>query len=115
MRKGLVLGLVMSLVGVAFMLGCPSPKAPPPAPAATSTNAVTAPAGTVAGAGGDAESLCRTKCAKCHALDPVFAEKRTEADWTETVNGMRARKISWISEEEAAQITQWLIANHGMK
>jgi hypothetical protein len=48
------------------------------------------------------------KCAKCHRLDRALSESMTASEWRTTVERMRQKDPSWISEGEAAEITDFL-------
>jgi hypothetical protein len=57
---------------------------------------------------GLAKDLFVVKCAKCHRLDRPLSAGMTPAEWKETVERMRQKDPSWISESEALKITGFL-------
>lgn len=56
-------------------------------------------------------SLLQVKCTRCHTLERIFSKSRTTVDWTRLVGLMRSFLPGWISDEEAAQITDYLYTN----
>ena len=48
------------------------------------------------------------KCAKCHRLDRPLSASMTQSEWNETVERMRQKDLSWISESEAIKIANFL-------
>jgi hypothetical protein len=48
------------------------------------------------------------KCAKCHRLDRPLSASMTPPEWADTVERMRQKDPSWISESEAAKIANFL-------
>jgi hypothetical protein len=50
------------------------------------------------------------KCAKCHRLDKAISAELTSHEWEETVERMRQKDPSWMSESEAVKITGFLVS-----
>lgn len=48
--------------------------------------------------------LYEEKCSKCHDLERVFAEPKTEDEWQDCVARMAQKSPMWITGEEGAQI-----------
>jgi cytochrome b561 len=55
------------------------------------------------------KELIKTKCTRCHDLDRINEAKKTPVEWKKTVERMRDKDPSWISDEEAAEIITALI------
>jgi hypothetical protein len=54
------------------------------------------------------KDLFVVKCAKCHRLDRALSARMSASEWERTVESMRQKDLSWISESEAAKITDFL-------
>jgi hypothetical protein len=54
------------------------------------------------------KDLFVVKCAKCHRLDRALSATMTASEWERTVENMRLKDPSWISQSEAAKITDFL-------
>jgi mono/diheme cytochrome c family protein len=74
---------------------------------------------TSAGASGEAresldlalgKDLFVVKCAKCHRLDRALSARLSPSEWEATVEHMRQKDPSWISETEAGMITGFLVS-----
>ena len=105
MRVRSVLLIVVSVMFLALAIGCakqepPKPAAPPP------PMAVPMP---------DGKALFEMKCSVCHPLDRPMARKETKEKWADIVKQMRAKKVDWISDAEAAKIIDYLAKEHGTK
>lgn len=48
--------------------------------------------------------LYEDKCSKCHTLERVFADLKTENEWRICVTRMMRKNPLWITPEESAQI-----------
>jgi succinate dehydrogenase/fumarate reductase cytochrome b subunit len=48
------------------------------------------------------------KCAKCHRLERPLSARKTPEEWAETVEAMRQKDLTWISESEAEKIVGFL-------
>jgi len=48
--------------------------------------------------------LYESKCSKCHTLERVFAEPKTDEEWRSCVARMIQKSPSWITKEEEEQI-----------
>ncbi|MDO8141224.1 MAG: hypothetical protein Q6358_06955 [Candidatus Brocadiales bacterium] len=53
--------------------------------------------------------LYEEKCSKCHTLERVFAEPKTENEWQVCVNRMMKKNKFWITEEDGAQIVDEIV------
>jgi hypothetical protein len=53
-------------------------------------------------------TLFESRCTKCHTLDRTYKNETTEY-WTATVQKMKSKLFSKISDEDAKVITQYLI------
>lgn len=56
------------------------------------------------------KDLFVVKCAKCHRLDKAISAELAPHDWEETVERMRQKDPSWMSESEAVKITGFLVS-----
>lgn len=56
------------------------------------------------------KDLFVVKCAKCHRLDKALSAALTPQEWRETVEHMRLKDPSWMSETEAAKIADFLVS-----
>ena len=102
--------IVLSVILLAFAIGCgkqepPKPSAPA-APAAPATPA--APAS-------DGKTLFDNKCGVCHGIDRATVRAETKEKWLSIVKDMQGKKAGWISDAEAAKIVEFLVAEHGKK
>jgi len=98
--------IVVSVMLLAFAIGCA--KQEPPAPAAPVAAAPAAPAA-------DGKTLFDTKCGVCHGIDRATARKETKEKWASIVKEMQGKKADWISDAEASKIVDYLAADHGKK
>jgi len=57
------------------------------------------------------ESLLENKCSRCHGIDRIKQATKSPDQWNFTVNRMRQKDISWISQEEAQAIAAYLASN----
>jgi hypothetical protein len=57
--------------------------------------------------------LFSIKCAKCHRLDRALTASKTPEQWEHTVEHMRQKDLSWISESEAERIVRFLASLGG--
>lgn len=57
----------------------------------------------------DVEELINMKCSGCHSVDRVFRADKTEAEWETTINRMINLGAD-VTEEEQAQIIEWLVS-----
>jgi cytochrome c5 len=109
MRVRSVVLIVLSVMLLAFAIGCS--KQEPPKPAAPAAPAAAAPAAAEA----DGKTLFDTKCSVCHGLDRPTARKETKEKWASIVKEMQGKKGDWISDAEAAKIVDYLATNYGKK
>jgi hypothetical protein len=56
-----------------------------------------------------AKDLFVTKCSKCHRLDTPLSETHTSEEWYATVEAMRQKDLTWIGEDQAEAIAEFLI------
>ena len=106
MRIRSVVLIVLSVMLLAFAVGCA--KQEPPAPAAPVAAAPAAPAA-------DGKTLFDTKCGVCHGIDRATARKETKEKWASIVKDMQGKKADWISDVEAAKVVEYLVLTHGKK
>jgi cytochrome c5 len=100
---------VVSVMLIAFAIGCA--KQEPPKPAAPAAPAAAAPAASAA----DGKTLFDTKCGVCHGLDRAAIRHETKEKWASIVKEMQGKKAGWISDAEASKIVDYLAAEHGKK
>jgi len=109
MRVRSVVLSVVSVMLLAFAIGCA--KQEPPTPAAPAAPVAAAPAAPTA----DGKTLFDTKCSVCHGLDRPTARKETKEKWASIVKEMQGKKADWISDADASKIVDYLAAEHGKK
>jgi cytochrome c5 len=109
MRVRSVVLSVVSVMLIAFAIGCA--KQEPPKPAAPAAPAAAAPAAPAA----DGKTLFDTKCGVCHGLDRAAIRHETKEKWASIVKEMQGKKAGWISDAEASKIVDYLAAEHGKK
>jgi len=101
MRVRSVVLIVVSVMLLAFAIGCAKQEPPKPA----------APAAPVA----NGKSIFVTKCSVCHGLDRATVRKETKEKWASIVKEMQGKKADWISDAEASKMVDYLAAEHGKK
>jgi len=106
MRIRLLVLCVLSVMLLAFAVGCA--KQEPPQPAAPVAAAPAAPAA-------DGKTLFDQKCSVCHPLDRTTARKEMKEKWASIVKEMQGKKADWISDADALKIVDYLAAEHGKK
>jgi len=52
--------------------------------------------------------LYENKCSRCHGLDRITQATKSPDQWSSTVNRMRQKDTSWISEEKTRTIAAYL-------
>jgi cytochrome c5 len=109
MRVRSVVLCVLSVMLLAFAIGCA--KQEPPKPAAPAAPVAAAPAAPAA----DGKTLFDTKCSVCHGLDRATARKETKEKWASILKEMQGKKADWISDADAAKIVDYLAAEYGKK
>ena len=109
MRVRSVVLIVVSVMLLAFAIGCA--KQEPPKPAAPAAPAAAAPAAPAA----DGKTLFEAKCGVCHGLDRPTALKETKEKWASIVKEMQGKKADWISDADASKIVDYLAAEYGKK
>jgi hypothetical protein len=60
-----------------------------------------------------AKDLFVVKCSKCHRLDRPLGVRKTPQEWRQTVNDMRQKDPTWISQADGERITEFLISIGG--
>ena len=98
--------VVLSVMLLAFAIGCG--KQEPPKPAAPAAVAPAAPAL-------DGKTLFDNKCGVCHGIDRATVRAETKEKWASIVKEMQGKKADWISDAEASKIVDYLAAEHGKK
>jgi len=98
--------VVLSVMLLAFAIGCG--KQEPPKPAAPAAVAPAAPAL-------DGKTLFDNKCGVCHGIDRAIVRAETKEKWASIVKDMQGKKADWISDAEATKIVDYLAAEHGKK
>jgi cytochrome c5 len=106
MRIRSVVLIAVSVMLLAFAIGCA--KQEPPKPAAPVAAAPAAPAA-------DGKTLFDTKCGVCHGIDRATARKETKEKWANIVKEMQGKKADWISDADASKIVDYLALDHGKK
>ena len=56
-----------------------------------------------------ARELFVTKCSKCHRLDTPLLDTHTREEWRAVVETMRSKDPTWISEDQAVAIVEFLV------
>jgi mono/diheme cytochrome c family protein len=105
MRVRSVVLIAVSVMLLAFAIGCAKQEPPKPA----------APAAPVAAPAADGKTLFDTKCGVCHGIDRATARTETKEKWASIVKDMQGKKADWISDADAAKIVDYLAAEHGKK
>jgi hypothetical protein len=59
------------------------------------------------------KELFTIKCAKCHRLDRALTARKLPDEWKATVEHMRQKDLSGISESEAEKIVKFLVSIGG--
>ena len=106
MRVRSLVPSVVSMMLLAFAIGCA--KQEPPAPAAPVVAAPAAPAA-------DGKTLFETKCGVCHGIDRATALTETKEKWASIIKEMQGKKADWISDADLSKIVDYLAAEHGKK
>jgi len=106
MRVRSVVLIVLSVMLLAFAIGCA--KQEPPKPAAPAAPVAAAPAA-------DGKSIFESKCGVCHGIDRATARKETKEKWASIVKEMQGKKADWISDADASKIVDFLALDHGKK
>jgi cytochrome c5 len=106
MRVRSVVLILLSVMVLAFAVGCA--KQEPPKPAVPAAAPPTAPTP-------DGKTLFDNKCGVCHGIDRSTARTETKEKWASIVKEMQGKKADWITDAEAAKIIDYLAADHGKK
>jgi len=109
MRVRSVVLIVVSVMLLAFAVGCA--KQEPPKTEAPAAPVAAAPAASTA----DGKTLFDTKCGVCHGIDRATARTESKEKWASIVKDMQGKKADWISDAEASKIVDFLAAEHGKK
>jgi len=108
MRVRSVVLIALSVMLLAFAIGCAKQEPPKPAAPAAPVAAPAAPAA-------DGKTLFDNKCGVCHGIDRATARSETKEKWASIVKDMQGKKADWISDADAAKIVDYLAAEHGKK
>jgi mono/diheme cytochrome c family protein len=108
MRVRSVVLIALSVMLLAFAIGCAKQEPPKPAAPAAPVAAPAAPAA-------DGKTLFDNKCGVCHGIDRATARSETKEKWASIVKDMQGKKADWISDADAAKIVDYLVAEHGKK
>ena len=100
--------VVLSVMLLAFAIGCAKQEPPKPAAPAAPVAAPAAPAA-------DGKTLFDNKCGVCHGIDRATVRTETKEKWASIVKDMQGKKADWISDADAAKIVDYLAAEHGKK
>jgi cytochrome c5 len=106
-RMGLLLGLLITVIGLAAA-GCGAPATevpPPPEPAATEAPAASTEVAVPAAF--DGQAMLQDRCTRCHGLDKVTAASKNEAQWKVTIDRM-VSKGAQLTPEEVQALAQFL-------
>ncbi len=106
MRVRSVVLIVVSVMLLAFAIGCA--KQEPPKPAAPVAPAAAAPSA-------DGKTLFEAKCSACHGVDRATVRTESKEKWASIVKEMQGKKADWISDADASKIVDYLAAEHGKK
>lgn len=60
----------------------------------------------------DIKQFIETKCTTCHFTDRIYKKKRYPAEWMKLVKRMRSLNPTWVTEEDADRILDYLIKNN---
>ena len=116
MRVRSVVPCVVSVMFLAFAIGCAKQEPPKPAaPATPAAPAAAAPAAPAAAPAADGKSIFETKCSVCHGLDRATVRSESKEKWGSIVKEMQGKKADWISDVEAAKVVEFLTLEHGKK
>ena len=105
MRARPVVLMVVSMMLLAFAVGCAKQEPPKPV----------APAAPAAPPLPDGKTLFEMKCSVCHGIDRATARTETKEKWASIIKEMQGKKADWISDAEASKIADYLAAEHGKK
>ena len=105
MRVRSVVLIAVSVMLLAFAIGCAKQEPPKPA----------APAAPVAAPAADGKTLFDNKCGVCHGIDRATARRESKEKWASIIKEMQGKKADWISDADAAKIVDYLAAEHGKK
>jgi len=108
MRVRSVVLIALSVMLLAFAIGCAKQEPPKPAAPAAPVAAPAAPAA-------DGKTLFDNKCGVCHGIDRATVRTETKEKWASIVKDMQGKKADWISDADAAKIVDYLAAEHGKK
>lgn len=97
MKKSLLLTLAFIAIIVLLISACSS---------LSPTDATT----TVTLSDAEMQALVEEKCSQCHSVDRVWDNSYSESRWSTVFDSMIA-KGAQVSEEEKAQMIDWLVAN----
>ena len=106
MRVRSVVLIVLSVMLLAFAIGCAKQEPPKPAAPAAAPPAAPTP---------DGKTLFDQKCSVCHPLDRATARKEMKDKWASIVKEMQGKKADWISDADASKIVDYLSAEYGKK
>lgn len=61
------------------------------------------------------KDLFEKRCSACHGIKRVTSIQKTPDEWNKTVQRMKAKKNSNITDEDAKTITDYLSKHYGKK
>lgn len=106
---------LIAAASAAALVGCSKPEAPPAEAPPAAPAAAPAPATPAQADVAGPKALFEQKCSVCHALDRATSRQETKEAWAALVKKMQAKQPGAFTDEEAAQIVDFLTAEHGKK
>lgn len=94
--------VILPIVLFVFVSGCAKKEEPKPGPSAPAVAAM-----------GEGKTLFEQKCGVCHGLERATARTETKEEWSAIIKEMQGKREDWISDEEAAQVLDYLTSTYG--